>query len=762
MARALVGSESTCVLVLEATLRLVPSPPGRALLVLGYPDIYQAGDHVPEVLEFRPIGLEALDDRLTEMARFYGIHPDDIALLPPGRGWLLVEFGAETDRDAAEAARDVMERLRGQSSPPSMQLFSDRAEQRRIWAVRESGLGATTFLPGTDRIAWPGWEDSAVAPERLGSYLRDFRKLLDKYGYDGSLYGHFGQGCLHTSTDFDLTTADGIRAFRAFVDEAADLVLRYGGSLSGEHGDGQARGELLVKMFGPELMAAFREFKAIWDPQGKMNPGKLVDADPITSHLRLGTDYAPPQVSTYFQFPDDEGSFARATLRCVGVGECRKRRTGTMCPSYMVTREERHSTRGRARLLFEMLEGDPLRGGWDSPAVKEALDLCLACKGCKGECPVSVDMATYKAEFLAHYYARRPRPRQAYAFDLIMYWARLASRAPALVNFVTQTPGLATFAKSLAGVAPERRIPTFGRESFQAWFERRGSPATEASPVLLWPDTFNNYFMPQTARAAVRVLEAAGFRVLVPRARLCCGRPLYDYGFLDLARRQLRQILDALRPEIRAGVPVVVLEPSCLAVFRDELRNLFPQDEDARRLHRQSFLLGEFLEQRAPGWQPPPLRGQALVHGHCHQKALAGLGADEAVLRRLGLEYQVLDAGCCGMAGAFGYERGEHYQISLQVGERVLLPAVRQASPRTLIISDGFSCREQVQQTTTRRALHLAEVLDLALRGAELPVEQPERAAPLEPAELPAGALLAGAALGLAGLGAAGWLARRR
>lgn len=754
VARALVGSEGTCVLVLEATLRLVPNPPGRALLVLGYSDIYQAGDHVPEALQHAPIGLEALDDRLTEMARFSGIHPADIALLPPGGGWLLVEFGGETDREAVDRARGLMDALRRQPDPPTMKLFEDRGQQRRIWAVRESGLGATTFLPGTNKIAWPGWEDSAVAPERLGGYLRDFRKLLDRYGYDGSLYGHFGQGCLHTSTDFDLTTSAGIQAFRAFVEEAADLVVRYGGSLSGEHGDGQARGELLARMFGPELIEAFREFKAIWDPAGKMNPGKVVDADPITSNLRLGTEYAPPALETYFQFSDDGGSFARATLRCVGVGECRKQGTGTMCPSYMVTREEEHSTRGRARLLFELLERNPVRDGWRSEALKEALDLCLACKGCKSECPVRVDMATYKAEFLAHYYAGRLRPRSAYAFGLIMYGARLASLAPGLVNVVTQTPGLAALARALVGMAPQRRIPAFARPTFQAWFRARGARQLDCPPVILWPDTFNNHFHPETARAAVTVLEAAGYRVVVPSQFLCCGRPFYDYGLLDLARRHLRQILDTLRSEIRAGVPLVGLEPSCVAVFRDELRGLFPHDEDARRLERQSFLLSEFLDQQARDLSLPRLARPALVQGHCHQKALMGMGADEHVLAKLGLDFTVLDSGCCGMAGAFGFERGERYEVSIKAGERVLLPAVRNAPPETLIVADGFSCREQIAQGTGRRALHLAEVLDLALRGVELPADRPERVVPPEPARPSAGEALVAGAIAALGAGA--------
>jgi Fe-S oxidoreductase len=549
--------------------------------------------------------------------------------------------------------------------------------------------------------------------------LRALRRLLDRHGYQGALYGHFGQGCVHTRIDFDLVTAAGIRRFRAFLSDAADLVLSLGGSLSGEHGDGQSRAELLGKMYGPELVQAFREFKAIWDPEGRMNPGKVVDPYRIDENLRLGTGYHPPPLATRFRFPgDDRGSFARATLRCVGVGECRRASGGTMCPSYMVTREERHSTRGRARLLFEMLQGEVIRG-WRSEPVKEALDLCLACKGCKSECPVNVDMATYKAEFLSHYYAGRRRPAAAYAMGLVHWWVRLAAHAPGLANALTQTPLLAAVAKAAVGIAPRRRIPALAPETFVAWFARREPRPGSGRPVLLWPDTFNNHFHPETARAAVHVLETLGYRVLVPRRRLCCGRPLYDYGMLDTARGMLRRILDGLRPEIAAGLPIVGLEPSCVAVFRDELLNLFPTDEDARRLSRQTFMLGEFLAEH----ELPAVRGRALVHGHCHHKAVIGFDSEAAVLTRLGLDVEVLDSGCCGMAGSFGFERA-HYDVSMKVGERVLLPAVRAAAPDTTIIADGFSCREQIVQATGRRAWHLAEVVAAAL-GERL--EEPAR-----------------------------------
>ncbi len=716
VARALVGSENTCVTVLEATVQLVASPPARTLLVLGYPDAFVAADHVPEILRYAPTGLEGFDDRLVEAVRDKGEHAAGLKLLPQGGGWLMVEFGGESLEDANAKAGRLMEALGGSSTAPNMKLVDDPHNTELIWKVRESGLGASARIPG-HRDTWPGWEDSAVAPEALGGYLRDLRKLTDRYGYYNSLYGHFGQGCIHTRIDFDLVTAAGIERFLAFMNDAADLVVQYGGSLSGEHGDGQARAALLPKMFGPELVEAFREFKAIWDPDGKMNPGKVVSPYSIEQNLRLGTNYEPAEPKTHFQFPDDSGSFARATLRCVGVGLCRRHEGGTMCPSYMATREEADSTRGRAHALFEMLQGEVIQEGWRSEAVRESLDLCLACKGCKHDCPVNVDMATYKSEFLSHYYERRLRPPAAYSMGLIYWWARLAAYAPRFVNAATRAPVVSALAKSVGGIAPEREIPRFAPVTLKQWFRGRSTRNPNGPRVLLWADTFNNHFHPETARAAVEVLEVAGFQVIVPEQSLCCGRPLYDWGMLNTAQRLLRQILDALRPYIETGVPVVGLEPSCISVFRDELVNLFPTDPDARRLKEQSYMLGDFLAQHAPDFHPPTLAGTAVVHGHCHHKSVLGMDGEETVLRRMGLTYTLLDDGCCGMAGAFGFERGEHYDVSIKCGERALLPAVRAAPTEALILTDGFSCREQIAQLTGRRALHLAEALHLGLLG---------------------------------------------
>jgi FAD/FMN-containing dehydrogenase/Fe-S oxidoreductase len=724
VARALVGTEGTCVTVLEATCKLVESPPERVLLVIAYPDIYQCADRVPDVMAHKPIGLEGVDDLLVEYTKRKGINSEGVALLPAGGGWLFTEFGGGTAQDAEGQARRLMSALGQSSTPPQMRLFTDKQQIKRVWEVRESSLGAISHVPG-EPLSWEGWEDSAVEPAKLGAYLRELRKLMNTYGYRGVLYGHFGHACVHTRMSFDMESAEGIRQYRKFVEEAADLVVSYGGSLSGEHGDGQSRAELLPKMFGPELVQAFREFKALWDPDWKMNPGKVVEPYCLDENLRLGADYHPWEPPTHFQFPEDHGSLAHATLRCVGVGKCRHYEGGVMCPSFRVTQEEEHSTRGRAHLLWEMTKGDVIQDGWRDEHVKGSLDLCLACKGCKSDCPVGVDVATYKSEFLSHYYEARMRPRSAYAFGNIDLWARLASRAPGLVNLTTQLPFLRDIAKLVAGIPRERSIPAFAPETFRSWFERRQPRNLGETPVLLWPDTFNNYFLPDTSKAAVDVLEAAGFRVLLPVTGVCCGRPLYDWGMLDRAKDLLLQTLDVLEAEIEAGIPVVVLEPSCAAVFRDELINLFPQDERARRLSQQTFLLSEFLERHAHEFDLPKLSSKALVHGHCHHKSVMKMTAEEATLRRMGIEYQMPSPGCCGMAGSFGFEQ-DKYDVSVAIGELELLPAVRKASPDCLIIADGFSCREQIAQCTDRHALHLAEVIQMALRG-ELAGDFPER-----------------------------------
>lgn len=718
LGRALVGSESTLVTILEATLNLVHNPPYQRLVVLGYPDIYQAGDDVAEIVQFEPIGLEGIDYKLVDNMKTKGMHTKALSGLPEGKGWLMVQFPGESQDEADGRVHDLIAKLKRNLHPPNICFYEDKNEEKAVWTLRESSVGATAFVPGKPP-AWSGWEDAAVPPARIGDYLRDYSKLLDRHGLDCALYGHFGQGCIHCRITFDLTSKEGIRNYRSFAEEAAGLVTNYGGSLSGEHGDGQSRGELLPIMFGKEIMNAFREYKNIWDPEWKMNPGKVIDANPLDSDLRLGAGYQPWEPKTHFKFPEDNGSFAHATLRCVGVGKCRRQSSDaadnqTMCPSYMATREEIHSTRGWAHLLWEMLQGSPIKNGWRDENVKEALDMCLSCKGCKGDCPVNVDIATYKAEFLSHYWEGRIRPRHAYAFGHIDKWSRFASLWPGLVNLLASTPGTRELMKAAVGMSLERSIPQFAPETFKTWFARQPRQNQTRPKVLLFADTFNNYFLPQTARAAVEVLEDAGYEVLVPMEHVCCGRPLYDHGFLDEAKRYLRNVMRVLTPYVEQGIPIVLLEPSCWSVLRDEINGLFPERKESHQIMENTFLLSEFLVQKAK-YHPPQLHMDAVLHGHCHHKAIIrGAERERKLLEQMQMNVHMLSDGCCGMAGAFGFE-AEKYEISVKIGEHALLPAVRKSRPTELIVADGFSCREQISQLTNRRALHMAEVLQLAL-----------------------------------------------
>jgi FAD/FMN-containing dehydrogenase/Fe-S oxidoreductase len=714
VARALVGTEGTCVTVLAATCELKPSPQHRRLVALGFRDAFLAADHVPAVLAFNPIGLEGFDGLLVDFMLRKNLVVDDVTLLPAGRGFLLCEFGADTPAEADRLADALIAATATFTHPPTVARYTPE-QAARVWKVRESALGASVFVPG-EPSGWEGWEDSAVPPEHLGAYLRQLFTLIDHFGYRSPIYGHFGQGCVHLRISFDLTTANGIAKYQQFIEQAADIVLQFGGSFSGEHGDGQARAALLPKMFGPELMGAFAEFKALWDPLNRMNPGKLIDPRAVykaTENLRLGAGYMAASPPTWFHYPTDNGSFSNAATRCVGVGACRKEDHGTMCPSYMATRDEKHSTRGRAHLLWELMQGTTLKDGWRNEQVREALDLCLSCKACKTECPATVDMATMKAEFLAHHYQGRRRPLHHHAFGFMDRWAKLASIAPALANLPLRTPGFRDLIKAAFHVAPQRNLPLFAKRNFRQQFHQT-QPASSASSkqtVLLWPDTWNNYFHPQALHAATSVLSAAGSQVQVPRRHLCCGRPLYDFGLLDDARRYLLRILDHLEPQIRAGIPVIMLEPSCASVFQDELTNLLPHDDRAHRLRDQTVMLSEHLTRLGTSWHPPQLPGRRIVvHGHCHQKALMTMKGEIALLEATGAQVDHLDSGCCGMAGPFGFER-DKFAVSQTLAERVLLPAVRAAAPDTILVSNGFSCREQISQNSPRRAAHLAEVL---------------------------------------------------
>jgi FAD/FMN-containing dehydrogenase/Fe-S oxidoreductase len=712
VARALIGTESTCVTILRARLNLIYSPPRRVLSIIGFDDIYKAADAVLEVLKFEPIGLEGIDQELVDFVKQKHYHPEDLEMLPSGGGWLVVEFGAETADEAGAKAEKLTQAFKAKGD--DARTVKDPAKQAKLWELREAALAVTAHKPDT----WPGWEDSAVPREALGVYLRELKQLFNRYGYDASVYGHFGDGLVHCSINFDLRTERGIRNWRSFLDGAAALVIKHGGSFSGEHGDGQARAELLEKMYGKELVQAFREFKAIWDPNGRMNPGKVVDPFPITSNLRMGPQYQPPEIKGTFAYPKD-GSFTKAMMRCVGVGSCRRHDSSksVMCPSFQATREERYSTRGRARLLFEMLHGGPIDDLWRSETVEEALDLCLACKGCKSDCPVNTDMATYKAEFRAHHYKGRLRPRAAYSMGHIADWSRFAGHVPWLANAMTQTPGVSAITKWLGGVSPQRSIPRYAPRTFVHWFRQRSKRRIEGPRVMLWPDTFNNYFRPETAIAATQSLEALGYQVAIPARPLCCGRPLYDWGLLNKARSLWDEILKALEPEIISGTPIIGLEPACVSAFRDELGSLLPGNARAERLAGQTLFISEFLD-RECGDRLPRAPQSALVHMHCHHHAIIKSDAEKSVLEQMEVDHEILKSGCCGMAGSFGFELGK-YDVSTAIGERVLLPRVRQASANTAILADGFSCREQIEQMTGRQTLHIAQLVSRAIATGE-------------------------------------------
>ena len=721
VARALVGSEGTCALTLQALTRLVRSPRERVLLVVGFEDIYRAGDAVPQVLAARPIACEGLDTGIIGGLRERGLRLEDIALLPRGNAWLMVEFGADV-REEALARADALKEVLGGT------VIVDRSLMNRIWTIRETGASATAHnlktagreTRGPDPVV--GWEDAAVDPLRLGDYLREFQKLVDAFGYRTSLYGHFGDGCIHARINFELRTPKGLAHWREFLRSASQLVIAYGGSLSGEHGDGQGRAEFLPLMYGPELMVAFREFKRVWDPLGRMNPGKLVDAlgevYRVDQNLRQGPDYKPVTLATRLTFASDIGAgFTRASERCIGMGKCRSAEGTTMCPSYRATKEERYSTRGRARMLAEMLRGEVITDGWQNEEVKEALEWCLACKGCRSDCPTHTDMASYKSEFLSHYYEQHRRPAQAHSMGRIGEWAPLAARLPGLANALAQSPSVSSLAKRLAGIAPQRSLPRFAKRTFRAEFDAvhrgRRDPARaggmrRGDPVLLLPDTFSNHFRPQSALAAVRVLEDSGARVSLPRDPLCCGRPYYDFGMLDKAKASLEKIVASLAQEIEAGVPVVILEPGCLSVFKDEMNKLLPGNACAQKLSKQAMSLGDLLVAR--GWKPKNIGGSALLHGHCHQKAFDGTGADVKLLRAAGIETDAPDMGCCGMAGSFGF-RPETYEASVKIANLALLPKVKGTVAETFVVANGFSCREQIEGLAGRETLHLADVL---------------------------------------------------
>ncbi|MEU3409851.1 FAD-linked oxidase C-terminal domain-containing protein [Streptomyces sp. NPDC006658] len=829
VARSFCGSEGTLGILTEAVVRLVENPRARALAVLAYADESAAAEAAVGLLPLGPLTVEGMAADLVPAG----------AVLPRGGAWLFVETGGETAGQARARAEEI---VRAADVVDSL-VVTDPAAQRILWRIREDAAGTATRMPDGSE-AWPGWEDCAVPPARLGGYLRDFRALLAAHGLRGTPYGHFGDGCIHVRIDFDLLTEAGVGRFRRFSEELADLVVAHGGSLSGEHGDGQARAELLPRMYGAEMVRLFERTKAVWDPDDLLNPGMLVRPARLDENLRFSVLPRRP-VDVAFAYPADGGDFRAAVRRCVGVAKCRTATaTGpaVMCPSFRATGEEEHSTRGRARLLHEMLAGDLVTDGWQSPEVLDALDLCLSCKGCRSDCPAGVDMATYKAEFLHHHYAHRRRPAAHHSMGRLPEWLRWTSRtrlAP-LLNALASVRPLAGLGKHLAGIAPERNIPLLAPQTFTAWWRGRkptpgaavphsgdrpapgtgdrpapratggaaphagdrpaandhvphaddrpsSAPGDHSAPasddhsapgdrpssapddhsvpapgdrpfsapgdhsasapgdlVVLWPDTFTEHLSPSVGQAAVRVLEAAGLRVALPptllprkgaiadgrtrsatalltarRARVCCGLTYVSTGQLDRARAVLRRTLDLMEPVLRAGVPVVVLEPSCAAALRTDLPELLPDDPRAARLSAAVLTFAETLERHAPHWTPPAVDRPVAGQTHCHQHAVLGDTADRRLRAAAGLTGE-LSGGCCGLAGNFGFEKG-HFEVSRACAEERLLPSVRQAPEDTVILADGFSCRTQLDQLAGVRGRHLAEVLAQALEAGGPP-----------------------------------------
>ncbi|MFJ6822015.1 FAD-binding and (Fe-S)-binding domain-containing protein [Streptomyces niveus] len=706
LARAFCGSEGTLGVVTEAVVTLVDSPPARALAVLGYPDESAAAEAAAGLLPYHPLTVEGMADDLVP-------GPHD---LPRGGAWLFVETGGAT---AAEA-RAHAERIVRAADALDGTVVADPAGIRALWRVREDASGtATRSADGGE--AWPGWEDCAVPPAQLGAYLRDFRALLAEHGLRGTPYGHFGDGCIHVRIDFDLLSTEGVRVFRRFSEDVARLVVAHGGSLSGEHGDGLARSELLPTMYGDELTALFGRFKDVWDPAGGMNPGSIASPARLDENLRF--DVLPRErVDVAFAYPHDGaegGDFSAAVRRCVGVAKCRvegpSSGPGVMCPSFRATGDEQHSTRGRARLLHEMLAGEVVTDGWRSTEVKDALDLCLSCKGCRSDCPVGVDMATYKAEFLHHHYEGRRRPAAHYAMGRLPRWLRAAAPFAGALNAAVRLPGAAALAKRLGGIAPERSIPRLAPMTFTRWLRGRELASTPA--VVLWPDTFTEHLSPSVGKAAVRVLDAAGVGFTLPPGQVCCGLTYVSTGQLDQARAVMRRTLDRLEPALDRGLPVLVLEPSCAAALKTDLPELLADDPRAARLAASVRTFAQTLEESAPDWQPPRVDRPVAGQTHCHQHAVLGDAAERRLRERAGLTGE-LSGGCCGLAGNFGFEKG-HYDVSVACAEDQLLPAVRSAPEGTELLADGYSCRTQLDQLAGGGARHLAEVLAEALEPAD-------------------------------------------
>lgn len=719
VARALVGSEGTCISILQARVRLIEKPAFTRLVVLGFKDIFEAGDSVVDIMPFTPIAMEGLDWGIVGGLNDRKLKQTEVAMLPDGRAWILVELSATSEQKASDGLQRFVDAMQGVDKVVSTKAI-DPSEELAIWSIREQGASATSMSldpNGPDPIV--GWEDTAVDPLQLGDYLREFKALVEQYGYTTSLYGHFGDGCIHARITFDTRTEAGVAHWRAFSNDIAHLVVRFGGSLSGEHGDGQAKAEFLPIMYGEALMEAFRRFKGIWDPDSRMNPGKLIDAYKMDDNLRFGPDYQTPKLVTQLQFTEDPQGFGRSTERCIGMGKCRAHK-GAMCPSYQATREERYSTRGRAHLLHELARGQILNDGWQDVAVADSMEHCLSCKACKSECPTQVDIASYKAEFMHKHYENQRRPLSHHVFGQLGRWLPLLSRVPRVINFM-QKSYAGNIAKRLLGIAPEKALPLLATQTFSQWASREateqdahfywfGMPQDQS--VIVWNDSINNHYRPGIIRSSVRVLMKAGFRVGVAKQHFCCGRPLYEYGLLEEARITLGRILDNFQPHVPESAPVLVLEPSCLSVFKDELLRLFPDDPRAQVLGEKSCTISAYLKKEHTTIKRKLSSG--ILHLHCHDKSLGLADTDRHWMNACFTTLSEVESGCCGMAGTYGM-RKETRWIGQKLFNRALRPAVDDTHAQTVIVANGFSCHEQFADNTGRRVMHPIEVLEACL-----------------------------------------------